>query len=346
MTPPGRAPGVTLLLPTKNRPEFVVRLLEYYADVGFDDRILIGDSSGPEGVAHVREAARRLAARIDVEHVPCPALGLAESWRELIHRVSTPYAAYLADDDFLVPRSLSQCARFLDTHPEYVAAHGAGVVVELDSNALTGNVVWCGYYDQTVSEADSGGERLRAHLSRYTVSLFSVHRADAWRAMFERVHLAPDMSFGAELLPSCLSVVLGKVKALDGLSVVRQSHDKRYHQPTMFDWVASPGWYPSYAATLEALADAVAHQDGLAPAEAKSLVHESFRYYVGRGMGLPSTYRNAGGMVAVARTLWHAWTALRPDPHRRFSLQALLSPSSPYHADFQPIYRTLVSKGT
>ena len=129
--------------------------------------------------------------------------------------------------------------------------------------------------------------------------------AETWRAMFKDVHLIKDMSFGGELLPCCLSVVYGKVKELDGLYVVRQSHGRRYEQPTMFDWMATPAWFAGYEVTRDVLARELAAQDGISVEAARKIVQEGFRYYVGRGMGLRSQWANGGAQVSDARTLSH-----------------------------------------
>jgi glycosyltransferase domain-containing protein len=334
---------VTLLLPTMNRPDFVLRLLRYYASVQYRGPIIIGDSSSPEVVADARRAAAPFSKTLDLDYRACPGLGLADCWKQLIDCTKTAYAAYLADDDFLVPGSLEASARFLSEHPDYAAAHGAGLGVTLDSHGLHGQVAQCDYYAQTVSEAERPSERLSAHLEHYSVSLFAVHRTETWRAMFKDVHGIADMSFGAELLPCCLSVVYGKVKELPGLYVVRQTHDRRYNQPTMFDWIASAAWFPSYEATRESLARALVEQEGVPLDDARRLVQEGFRRYVGGGMGLPRQWANGGPAVAIARKLWHAWRAVQPVPHAEFKLDELLKPSSPYHAEFMPVYHALIT---
>src|SRR5262245_42968798 len=316
--------AVTLLIPTMDRPVFVASLLRYYASVGHRGRVSNGDSSGPEGVSGARAAVKSVAGALDVDYTEYPGLGLGDCWKEMIDRLTTPYAAYLADDDFLVPAAVDQCARFLAENPDYAAAHGAGLSITLDSNGLFGNVVVCDYYEQTVSEAARASERLCQHLERYTVTLFAVHRAETWRAMFKDVHRIKDMSFGAELLPCCLSVVYGKVKEIEGLYCVRQSHGRRYEQPTMFDWLATPAWFEGYEVTREVLARELVAHESIGIESARKLVQEGFRYYVGRGMGLRSQWANGGAAIQVARTLWHTWQRLQPRPRSEFTLEALM----------------------
>ncbi len=326
-----------------NRPQFVDRLFRYYAGLGFTGRIAVGDSSGPEAFARTRETARRFEGVLDIDHVGAAGLTIGPCLKRLVERATTPYAAVVPDDDFLVPAALDRCVAFLTEHPEYAAAHGEGVTVILDTNGLRGNVVYCARYPQTVSEAGRPSQRLLDHLAHYTVSLFSVHRIESWRVMLRDVDPLADVSFSAEVLPCCLSVVLGKIKALDGLYLVRQSHAARLELPTMFDWVATPVWYASYQTTLDTLAAALVEREDLSLEAARKVAREGFRQYVGRGLGLRRDWGRDAWAQNMARRAWALFQAVRPNPDARWTLPALLKPASPDYADFQPIYNALVS---
>ena len=343
MTGPLPERKMTLLVPTMNRPEFVARLLRYYAGQGFTGRIAIGDSSRPEHAERTREAIRGFEHVLDITHVEAVGLTIGPCLKRLVELATTPYAAVVPDDDYIVPAALDRCTSFLADHPDYVAAHGAGVGVTLDTNGLHGRVTVCAAYPQPVVEAESPSERLRDHLAQYRVTMFSVHRIESWRTMLRDVDPLEDMSFSAEILPCCLSVVLGKVKALDGLYVVRQSHGGRLQLPTMFDWVATPVWYPSYRATLECLAQALVEREGLSIEAARAVVKEGFREYIGLGLGLRRSRGEGAWVLAVARRAWQMAQAVRPKPDAQWSLSALLNPASPHHADFLPIYTSLVT---
>lgn len=334
---------VTLMVPTMNRSEFVIRMLRHYARLGFRGRIAIGDSSVPEHLERTRRAVQELAGTLDVVHVEMPRLGLAACLQRLADLLTTPFATILPDDDFVVPGSLGRCVQFLEQHPDYVAAHGRGLTVTLDGNGLHGDVVFCAPYPQPAIEANLASQRLRDHLGHYTVSLFSVHRAASWRAMMRNVHLMEDVSFAAELLPCCLSVVLGKVKQLEGLYLVRQSHNLRLELPTMFDWIATRAWFPSYELTVGCLADALVQHEAIAPDAARAVVKEGFREYVGFGLGLRRRWGANGWVLGAARRAWRLVQTVRPKPEAQWSLPALLRASSPHHADFMPIYQALVT---
>jgi glycosyltransferase domain-containing protein len=343
VTAPSADLRVTLLVPTMNRSEFVIRMLRYYAEAGFKGRIAIGDSSGAEHLARSREAVASLHGALDVVHEEYPKAGLGVALQKLLVHVNTPYAATLPDDDFLVPESLDACARFLSAHPDYAAAHGLGVGVNLDSNGLHGQVTACAFYPQPVIDGDTAVDRLQAHLEDYRVSMFSVHRLPTWQAMLRDVHLQADVSFSAELLPCCLTVVHGKVKQLDCLYVVRQNHDLRYELPDAYDWVTGPKWQASYQVFADGLAEALAVKDGLSIEVARKAVKRAFKEYLVSSLGVKRRWAGPHWTLEAARTGKRLLNSLKPKQHSAFELTTLLQPASPYHAAFMPVYRVLVT---
>ncbi len=344
----------TLLVPTMNRSDFLIRLLRYYEEVGFDGCICIGDSSSPEHVERTKRVIETLRGKLNIIYQEYPGINDAVCLKRLLDFVSTPYAAFVADDDFLVPSALNQCAKFLGEHPDYVAAHGIGIAITLDSKGLYGQITQCGHYRQPVIEAKSASQRLDDHLSHYSVTLFSVHRIESWRAMYRDVHLLKDKTFGSELLSCCKSVILGKSKELDCLYVVRQNHAQRYLLPDMYDWITSPEWYSSYLVFCNGLAEALTLQDNISIEKAQKVVKQAFWPYLSMCLSQQSgswrvsrsRWRQVAGTIPGVRSIWQLLHSLRPKQHSELSLSALLRPSSPYHADFMPVYKALTTPPT
>jgi len=345
---------ITLLVPTMNRSDFLIRMLRYYEKVSFEGCICIGDSSNSEHVERTKRVIATLRDKLNIIYREYPDLNGAVCLKRLLDFVSTPYAAFVADDDFLVPSALNQCAKFLEEHPDYAAAHGMGIAIGLDSEGLYGRVAQCVHYQQPVIEAESASQRLCEHLSHYSVILFSVHRIESWRAMYRDVHLLRDNSFGAELLPCCKSVILGKSKELDCLYVVRQNHAQRYPHPSMYNWIISPEWYSSYLVFRDSLAEALTLQDNISIEKAKKVIKQAFLSYLsmylslklGSWKGLRKHWRQIAGTIPGVRRIWQLLHSLRPKQHSELSLSALLRQSSPYHADFMPVYKALTTLPT
>jgi glycosyltransferase domain-containing protein len=344
---------ISLLIPTKNRSGFLIRLLRYYYSLGFQGRICIGDSSGAEHVERTKKALKLLEDKLDIVYREYPRTNNAVCVRQLLDFASTPYAVLLPDDDFLIPTALEQCASFLESHPDYSAAHGVGIALALQESVPHGQVVWADYYRQRVIEGESASQRLLDHLNDYSVTLFSVHRVEFWREMYKDVSLLTDDAFALEMLPCCLSVILGKLKGLESLSLVRQSHSQRYPLPGIIDWIARPDWLSSYRVFRNCLANKLSQKDDINIDEAHEVVERAFWSYLINDLRkqisnpVPNHYvlprwQDVAGMVPSARRVWRVLRSLNLGKRDEISfLSDLLRPSSPYHADFMPVCRAI-----
>lgn len=332
---------LTIIIPTMNRSDFLIRLLKYYADTGYKHWILIGDSSNEEHIKKTKNAIKALKDKLKIIYQECPDLNDAECAQQLIKMISTQYAVFVADDDFLIPNGLEQSIAFLEEHRDYIAAHGTAILLNLQSSGPHGQIKNLSNYKLPSIEEDTASQRILNHLNDYSVTLFCVHRTEYWKTMYEEVDTIRDKSFGSELLPCCLSVIQGKVKQLDCLYLVRQKHDRRYLLPNMDDWINSPNWEPSYKVFRDRLAEELVRQDGITLNEAKSIVEQGFRSYLDKFHGNYARIKVAAkyipGIKYVLRVAKYVWQNRPGD----FSLSTLLNPSSPYHTDFMPVYRAV-----
>jgi glycosyltransferase domain-containing protein len=317
--------------------------LNYYKSTNYNHWILIGDSSNPEHIEITKKALHQFEGKLHIVYREYPGLNDAECLRRLIELASTPYAVYIADDDFLVPNGLNQSITFLENHPEYIAAHGIGINFRLRSQGPYGKFLNCSPYSLPSVEADTASQRIRDHLKNYSVTLFCVHRTEDWKKIFRGDILQDNKPFRSELLPCCLSVIYGKVKQLDSLYLIRQSHSARYLFPNINDWIRSPGWQSSYQIFRDFLAKEISKKDKISITEATTIVEEAFETYLDAYNNTYTRLRNAAqyipGMkygVEIARYI---------SSHRSgdFSLSTLLADSSSYHQDFMPMYQIVTA---
>lgn len=329
---------ITLFIPTYNRPEFLLRALRYYHSVNFRGKISIGDSSDEAIAKRIRDSLSQFANSLDINYRHLPGCNSAMVVHILAEEANTAYATIIGDDDFLIPSGIAKCVDFLNMHPDYVAAHGVGVTMSLHS--IDAQSIQCtGYYAQPIISETTAVQRLVAHLTNYRVSLFSVHRIEAWRTMYKNTGDIEDTSFGVELLQCCLSVILGKIKQLDGLYLIRQVHENRYLLPTWFKWIASEAWYPSYSTFRNCLAEAIACQDGITPEEAKLVVEKAFAVYLAQRcipINAPK-WRSIAKQIPGTRLIWHVLKSAFND--NKYDLSNMLKRKSTYYDDFMPIYK-------
>ena len=342
---------VSLLLPTRDRSDFVNRLLHYYHQLEFKGAILIGDSSGPLHSKKIKDTIRLFKDNLSIRYYEYPGFSNSECHQQLVDAVSTPYVAFLGDDDFLVPDALKQCATFLNSHLDYVSAHGKAILFKVQSDSVHGQLENIGYYPQPIVESATAAQRLMEHLRQGLVALFSVHRVDAWRLMFQDAPSLSDVPLATELLPSCLSVVLGKMNQLDCLYLARQVHQQRYRHIDIFDRLMSENWAPSFRTFEACLSNEITRIDGVSIDEARAIIKRAFWDHLARV--LMSRWKSH--YVASQRAAWQERMRRIPVAlgiyqwlrswagQDKFLLPTLLNSSSPYHADFMPIYQSITT---
>lgn len=346
--------NVSLIVPTKNRPDMLLRLIKYYRELGFRGKILIGDSSDKGISVQIAQSLSENFSKIDCQHYYLPDTPFGPAMNFLNKKIKTHYVAYVADDDFLIPGAIEACIAFLDTHPDYVAAHGIGALIGSRSGENT-DIQSAGYYRQPIVEQDSAVGRFRSLFESYSVSLFSIHRADTWRRIFRDTPdpmVSPghaDLSFGGELLQSSLSAVYGKIGQIDKLYLIRQAHNSRYLLPSSvswFDWITKQDWRDSYLYFRDHVARAISETDGIPLIQSEQHVGHSFSNYlrqlIASAEAKPSRIREFTRESKRLRTLRSLWRVVLAGLRPTFiTLENLKSPTSPYYTDFLPIHRAV-----
>lgn len=271
-----------ILISTKNRSNFLVELLNYYASVKFKHTIYIGDASDPQYMAETLSAIESLSCIINIVHKQCPELNRGAidnqaTIKKMIKYVEEEYLVFSGDDDFFIPPALDKCVDFLENNPEYSSAHGYGSFVGYDENARICRIT--GMYDVNEYKADSASERLKMLMNRYSVLLFSIHRKEAFYNLYQNIDLITHVLF-VELLPVSLSSIQGKSKKIDELYLIRGVHEKRCTQPKMIEGFSDPEWYQSLLVYINTLSEEITKVDSIDQKDAKEIVRQVFSIYV------------------------------------------------------------------
>ncbi|MDD3296571.1 MAG: TIGR00180 family glycosyltransferase [Candidatus Omnitrophica bacterium] len=344
---------ISIVIPTKNRSDFLIRLLNYYYDLDYKHWICIGDSSDSSHAERIKKEIDRLKHKLKITYRQYPGLNDLACYRELIDSVKTPYIVYIADDDFLIPRGLEACIEFLESNKDYTAANGEAFVFSLKDSGPKGEISSLSRYKQKCLEADKAGQRLIAYLEDYFVTLFSVQKTGVWKTMYKDVLSISNRQFAGELLPACLSAVEGKIKHLGCLYLARQVHDLRYCVSDVYDWLVAPDFGSSYETFSGILIKAIMEKDNLRQEKASQMVKQAFWRHL--SIVIPGKYKYCYG-----RNSTNVFTKLKDNlksvsfmpkainniksilyPSGNLSLLRLLSKQSRYHNDFMPIHKAI-----
>jgi glycosyltransferase domain-containing protein len=278
-----------LIIPTHNRPHWFGRLLLYYRQVGLNIPIVVADSSQGEPLEKNRAFIESAGSTLRITHRTFdPSLGFSGKVLPTLADCDSEYVVFCGDDDFMPPSGIAACVEFLRTHPDYAAAHGQTVMFQFPEDAEQRTDprkgMRCLPYRQRSIEMDDPAVRLLDHLVNYTPTFYSVQRRKVMLADLEKNAKATrDFRFG-ELLPSCLTVVHGKVKKLDNVVFnVRQEHKTSFNllESSFESLLSLPDFSERYMQFREVLTEELARVTGQPASAHTEQVDDAFWGYVG-----------------------------------------------------------------
>jgi len=167
---------LSIIIPSINRSEFLIRLLKYFYKIECKHLIYIGDSSNLYHFSQTKEAIKLLRYRLKVIQMNHNGLNDWESTISILIQVETKYCVFFPDDNFIVPENMTKCIQFLELNTDYVAAHGIGVTILLKNEGPYGQIKRINYYPQPIIETNTATTRLINYLKSYSVAMFSVFR--------------------------------------------------------------------------------------------------------------------------------------------------------------------------
>jgi len=346
---------IGIIIPTLNRSEFLIRQLDYYAKVKCPYTIYIGDSSDDYHAERIRQAINKFGNKIEIAYYECLGLSAEQATSKLIENIKEKYCAFIGDDDFLIPNSLSKCAEFLENNLEYRTAQGCGIMFSLEQSGSYGRLKGIStYWKRKEAEENNPTRRLANFSSNYWVPFFSLHRTKEFYEDFENFEVLSDRSF-RELMPSHLTIIRGKSKFLNCLYLIRQVHDRRYILPRLFNWLTGPNWQPSFQLFHDTLRDALMEKEKIDQDTASKTVNLAFEQYLRKAFAIKKPRQDKSDMefvIKIARQIpglkraYHLAKSRRLIYRIEINLQRILNPSSPYHKDFMPVYGAITNPPT
>lgn len=349
---------ITILIPTKNRADFLVRLLHYLADSKFQDWIFIGDSSNDWHIDETKKTIESLQDRLKVRHFECPGLSAVGAMEHMNQSVTTPYCVFSADDDLLCVNGMNRSIDFLESNPDFGVAHGLAIATSVASGPY-GNINFVNYYPHIALNAGSGSQRLRIYFETGPYYLLhDVHRTPDWIDLnqgFLSMSWARQGFIFDGLTSAAISAIRNRVKELDCLYLLRFGHDRVYTQVDVYDWFTSQDWFPGFKDLHDRAIDELTRQDGIGNEAAEEVFKQAFWPYLGRlfSRSLPSPKSEVPysilkeiaakipGFLAIYRQIMRQIMSRSQTKGETNLLPSLLKSTSPYHKDFMPIYRAI-----
>ena len=343
---------ITLLIPTINRFSFIKKYLIYLDKCGFDGQVLLGDSSDEIDFVATSKYIESNVFSFEVTQYYFPDMYPHQCIKKMLKDIKFPYSMFICDDDILVVSTLKKCINFLESNPSYSGVGGVSVLARLDPENHN-RIISSHEYVVRGIEFQTSSERISELFSNYTVVNYALARTE------EFIHRWPDdideknydKAIGTEILPSVILAAQGKIKMIDDLFVVRQTHIERIILPSFVDTILDPKWVTTMHFAVNKLSRIVSSVDEISYEKAHITVSNAWKEYLQnqavniRLRAAPTLIRkiSIGVNQLFGRAIHSKLRKLRHQiiiltNKKSLILPALVKPSSPYHVDFKKIY--------
>jgi glycosyltransferase domain-containing protein len=224
---------ITVIVPTHERHHYLTRALDYWGKT--DLPILVADSS-------LDKFSDQIPNNVKYYHYPQKSrlsTSLTKKLVDVLKKVSTEYSVVCGDTDFLTYKGIEESVAFLDQNRDYVVAHGKYIAVVHPGNNFEpdGRFCWSQLYESESNKFPNPKDRILYHFENYFCPTFyGVHRKDDLILVLEEADEYTDDYRFVEMLPTMLTVILGKVKRLNGLYGARELALKKKNLPDLLTY--------------------------------------------------------------------------------------------------------------
>ena len=315
----------TIILHTRDRPEFVIRCLDYYSRHAAQIRLklVVADGSRPQAWARLAEDLDRLASSHDIELMHCSAeTPFAKRLEQALDHVSTPYVLLAADDDFYMLDWIEAAEDLLDGDVTFGVVYGHVLKFELErfvpysdrvefSVETTRNPPFRWLEDETTAQRLTELGNPATDLA--TAGWYALQRTSLLKLIIATAVHADLNPYGLEKLMIFAQAALARTRKLDRIHLARQVNR---------DEKRPPYGYRAQSATLRKLLDAAASllvdHAGLQGEAAEELVALTFRGEIAQLERADSKrhLRTLADRIPQLRSLWTRAQTYRPGPWR------------------------------
>jgi len=246
--------NISIMIPTKNRTDFILRLLKYYSLSKFSGVLLIGDSSDHKSFEINKSNISKYRKKgLVVSHYLDRTLTADKMVSFLSNNVKTDYSAMVADDDIIITQSISRCIDFLDKNLDYSAIHGKSYLIGVNGGMLNafGKVTSLINYALPIVESESSIDRIEEYFKTTLNVNMSIIRTKVNTDAFQEVNKLTDYyssSLFGELIHASVVCSRGKIGEIDETYLIRQFHDEQfYHKIDMTEWFSKSDWCSAYS---------------------------------------------------------------------------------------------------
>jgi glycosyltransferase domain-containing protein len=283
---------LTMVVPTYNRPQFLLRLLTYASETSLPSRIVVMDSSDPGDQAKNEAMAGCFRGRLDLKYRHVRTSLLEKLWLG-VDMAESEYVCFWADDDLQVAAGLESCVEFLEVNPDYASCTAGFLSIRTRRQpeliSITTHPIR-NEPDPTVRLANWSKSSYSTFYSVYRRQVLSkCLTVTKTSSSYESCRIIPEIQLGQ------LSVLLGLQGSTSAVSIVYQMHPANDSRtiPAVKNHSTFEADYNRYRAGMVQL---LGTEFGVVEANAAQVIDQSFskvyRWTGGRGWLLKKLREN------------------------------------------------------
>jgi glycosyltransferase domain-containing protein len=242
-----------------NRPDFILRQFEFYELMNSPHPIYISDSSNEEKSEKLKNGIKKFK-KLNITYQWAPPG--KDCLYQLLPLVKEKYCIQMGDDDIMIPKTLSECADFLEEHPDYGTCGGKQVNIRFrreDYNNPFGIIERQTRPLGRSLEDEDMLVRIKNFWSDTFFIPFVVRRFETESSIRNITKHFSFIGCMVEFLLVSILITSGKAKTLDKLGYIMQINDNRYDfDYTLYiDFVLSPDMNKNWKICEEELSEVI-----------------------------------------------------------------------------------------
>lgn len=181
---------ITIVIPTLDRPDWCIKLINYYAHHNFPGHLVFCDSSKRKNFAKLNKYIRG-NMKLRIKHLELRNVSLHKAIEHGIDFAAknSLFFTQSGDDDFFDLNGLSKCANFLMKNKEYHSSLGRGYIIKyiVDQNSFKFRWVIKYWNPRNISDS-SANNRVFNILNEYYNLEFSLRRTEGAIENYENMN--------------------------------------------------------------------------------------------------------------------------------------------------------------
>ena len=271
---------ITIVITTRNRPEYIERQLKYYRHQNYSGKIIIGDASENKDAELNKNNIKIFKKNLNIEYVSQKNYSVPKSLYELSKIIDTEFCVSVADGGFLITANLSKCTDYLKKNIDCSAVHGKALMFSfINDGPYSDAIQSIQDYKLPQSLENNASDRWSNFMKNYAVPMYCVVRSDIYRSMWAGMDKIKNPSLAGELVPASIMVISGRIVELDFLYLVRHIHKKRTNLPTFYDWIVTKDWSQSFQIAKKTIIKKILENDDLNDKIVVKKVDDAFKYF-------------------------------------------------------------------